>query len=134
MTEENKTVDTEKKKPKPKPVKRVEVSLIEHRGESALVQWYDGEYHRVNIPLSEYDFESKTVAADTLQAGIPYGVDWSRLKLEIDPVALREELYKRNIWTKTDLQSKPNQAIAAINKISGMMRRQMLDVAEKGGK
>ena len=120
-------------KPKAKPVKRQAVKLIAHQGESALVEWFDDKYHRVYVPVAEFDFEKKTVAENVLAMGIPYGVDWSQMDVTIDPVELDQELKKRGIWTRKDLESKPNQAIAAINRISGMMRRQMLDVAEKGG-
>ena len=111
QTEEN----TRKKKPTPAPT---EVKVISVQGESALVEWLDGEgLHRVHVPLRLVAADGH-VSARTLGRGIPYGVEWEQV--EVAPVeagALAQALREAGIWTQQDLSRNQRMVLGILQSL-----------------
>ena len=131
---EPKKSEEPKKHVEPKKAKMVSVRLVANVGPSALVEWEDKEgFHRVTIPRVE--IKDGKADALTLDAGIPYGFDWSLVELKpLDMVELKYELNKRDIWTADDIRSKPAQVTTTTTKLLGLMRHELLAAAKAAEK
>ena len=108
----------EKPKRPSKRVKKIPVSVITRKGESALVEWVEGEeIRRVFIPRDTISADEK-VEEDILSDGAPYGVEWEKVEFpEITSADLARSLRRSGIWTVEDLRLNPNLAISAIKSI-----------------
>lgn len=96
------------KKPKPK---MTAVTLVHQDKQAALVQWVvRGTLKRTIVPSASLEGE-KVPAAD-LDAGLPYGDDFTKVK-GID-AATAEQMRQRGIWTKEDVLNQPGQAYDAV--------------------
>lgn len=127
-------MDEELKKAK-KP-KQVQVRVIQRRGESALVEWLDGELqNRAMIPVTAV--VDGHVAEDVLNAGVPYGVPWAELvQLTATAEAVQAELYRVGVWTVVDLRQKPQLALGALQRVYGVDLSALMRAAkefESGG-
>ena len=90
------------------------VRLIGRKGESALVEWLDGNnhYRRAYIPFSE--IRQGLVARTVLNSGIPYGVRWEdHIQVTATPHTVANELRRRGMWTWSDIR---NDILAGANK------------------
>lgn len=98
---------------------RVKVRVVQRRGESALVEWLDGEQQqRATIPVTAVVDDH--VAEDVLLAGVPYGAPWAELvQLTATPAAVQAELYRVGVWTVDDLRQKPQLALGALQRVYG---------------
>ncbi len=105
---------TRKKTPK-----QIKVKVVQRRGESALVEWLDGEQQqRATVPATAVVHNQ--VAEDVLLAGVPYGVPWADLvQLTATPDAVQAELYRVGVWTVDDLRRNPQLALGALQRIYG---------------
>jgi hypothetical protein len=93
--------------------KAVLVTVIERKGESALVEWIiNGIPRRAFIPAVEIIEDQAPV--DVLEAGVPYGVDWENITLEASAAALAINLHRNNIWTGADLAANVQTAYGCI--------------------
>lgn len=115
---------------------RVKVRVVQRRGESALVEWLDGEQqNRVTIPVTAV--VNDHVADDVLLAGVPYGVPWAELvQLTATPAAVQSELYRVGVWTVDDLRQKPQLALGALQRVYGVDLAALMRAAkeyESGG-
>ena len=93
---------------------RVQVQVIGIQGQSTLVEWLDG-----TMPMRGYVPRAKvgddlTVPQNLLDKAIPYGVDWTKAKMTVDPQALCQRLRDAGIWTHDDLARNPRGAIGAL--------------------
>ena len=79
------------------------VLVMSERGETALVQWHDGErLRRAYVPSAEV--VGGHVEGETLAQGIQVGADWETLGGEgVTARALAEELRRVGVWTADDL-------------------------------
>ena len=104
-----------KAKPKTKPPEpRLPVRLVGHQGESALVEWLDGDgmYRRVHVPLVK--LEDGTVSGKDLERGIPYGLPWEEwIEVQATPEKVANELRRQGVWCWQDVN---NAALDAANK------------------
>lgn len=130
-------MDEEKDEPKKKKPKQVKVRVIRRRGESALVEWLDGDQqNRVMIPVTAV--VDGLVADDVLSAGVPYGVPWAELvQLTATAEKIQAELYRVGVWTVDDLRRNPQLALGAVQRIYGVDLSALMRAAkeyESGGK
>lgn len=96
------------------PAPRLPVRLIEHKGESALVEWLDedGLYRRVYVPKARLD--AGTVATADLGKGIPYGLPWEEwIEVTATPEHIANELRRQGVWEWRDMN---NAALGAANR------------------
>lgn len=116
---------------------QIAVRVVQRRGESALVEWLDGEQQiRATIPVTAV--VDDLVAEDVLAAGIPYGVPWGELvQLTATPEAVQAELYRVGVWTVEDLRRNPQLALGALQRVYGVDLAALMRAAkeyESGGK
>jgi hypothetical protein len=131
MLADEQQTELQEKQAKPPRKKMVHARLIAHKGAAALVEYIDGGFKRCYIPLAEFDAEKAQADEAVLKAGVPYGVDWSRVELkQLDPLELDQELKRRGLWTLEDIREHPEQAHAAINKISNATRIALVEAAQ----
>jgi hypothetical protein len=133
------TIETEKAR-KPRAKKSATVSVLDARGESALVEWTgkDGEARRAYIPAGEID--DGKVAVETLEAGIPYGAPWGELAEEIGlppdyAPGFARSLYAHGVWTVEDLERNPKAVVGALVEATGItagaLRRAVIAIQQK---
>ena len=95
------------------------VKVIQQKGQAALVEWIaeDGA-HRATIPAST--IVKGQVASDELEYGIAYGEPWQELvTVSATPETIAAQLRRCGIWTREDLEARPNQALSAIQAAYG---------------
>lgn len=95
----------------------VVTKIIQRKNNITLVEWIDGQTpRRAWITPDMIVSESGTEATiDHPEAGIPYGVDFSRMVvLSTTPEDIDREFKRRGIWTIADLRAKSNEAVGAI--------------------
>ena len=105
---------------------------------SLLIQWLDaaGTVHKGYIPdsLVNRDGSLSYINDDDLTLVVPYGCDWEYLlqnMSEVTPELIANNLRKRNIWTASDLRSKPQVAIKAIMDSYGVTLSNLYILLEK---
>ena len=119
----------EKKEPKRKPVA---VKVVALRGESALVEWTDGDdVRRVYVPFEK--IENDKCPQDVLEAGIPYGAPWEELITFPDaiPQTIAKQLRRAGIWTSADIERHIPSAQRAINVATGLTPASLHGLARK---
>jgi len=98
----------------------MKVKIVETQGQSALVQYEDGDtLHRRYVPVKE--IKRGKVEDEVLAAGIQYGIDWeSRLDLSgLTPLAVDRALKEKGIWTTEDLFAKDRAIIRIATTLLG---------------
>jgi len=98
----------------------IAVRVVQKKGMAALVEWLDADgMHRATIPAQA--IKGNKVAKDELGYGIPYGEPWEEMiTLSATPKAITAELRRCGIWTREDLEARPNQALGAIQAVYGI--------------
>lgn len=92
-------------------MKKVPVNVIHVDGAAALVQWVErGKLNRTIVPSASVD--AGEVAADELEAGLPYGDPFGDIKGV--NAAVVEELRNRGIWVKADALANPRYVHDAV--------------------
>lgn len=99
----------------------VEVKIIRSKGRVTLVQWDDaGRFRRTLVPrleVLEGDNGKDYVEENSLDMGIPYGVNWEariRKSFIITGAKVAEQLEVSGIWTKEDYEQNPSIAQQAV--------------------
>lgn len=117
----------------------MDVKVIQTEGESALVEWRDGDstLRRAYVPLTAV--KNKTVHGNTLEAGIPYGIAWADVigELKATPAEIARRLQEAGIWTAQDLFKNGNAALGAIQTAYGLDLATLMNAAQehlRGGK
>jgi len=97
----------------------VRVKIVQQKGQAALVEWIaENGAHRATIPTSA--IIKGQVASDELEYGIPYGEPWEELiTISATSASIAAELRKCGIWTRDDLEARPQQALSAIQAAYG---------------
>jgi len=100
--------------------KTIEVKVIRSKGLVALVEWNDADgVQRGIVPTTAIN-KNRVVRAE-LKAAIPYGIPWEKLiTVSATPRKIAAELRRVGIWTKEDLETRPNQALSAIQAAYGV--------------
>lgn len=122
--------------PKPKTsktTKYVKARAIKTTAKSVLLEWTDDRLRRGFVPTEAYDHDKERASESALKAAIPYGVDWAKAAVEVDSVALDQELKKRGIWTLEELNQNPNLVNTIIMRLAGVSRAALVKFA-KGDK
>lgn len=101
------------------------VRIILHKNDLHLVEWEDGgTYHRAWVTpdmMKSRDKQAKTATVSNPKAGVPYGMDWTRIvTLSATPRDVDRELKNAGIWTVADLRENPNGARAALQAVYGL--------------
>lgn len=110
----------------------MKVKIIAQKGLASIVEWVDATgTHRSTIPTDS--IKDGEVALRILGIGIEYGVDWADLigKLQATPEIMREELYRRGIWTVEDLMARPQEAFGALQASYGLDLARLLQLAKR---
>lgn len=98
----------------------MKVKVIEREGQSALVQYDDGNtLHRCYIPIEE--IKRNRVEDEVLAAGIQYGIEWAEV-LDLSallPLTVDRALKERGIWTREDLLAKDRVIIRIATNLLG---------------
>lgn len=96
------------------------VKVIQRKGIVALVEWIDGDgLKRGVIPVNI--IAKGRVDREELKSAIPYGIPWEKLlKVSATPQTVAAELRRVGIWTREDLEARPNQALSAIQAAYGV--------------
>lgn len=100
----------------------ISVRVIRNKGFVSIVEWSDGErFRRTVVPRNEVcdgENDTKLVALDSLEMGIPYGIDWEHRIPKEEYFISREELARQlevsGIWTKEDYDKNPGVVQAAV--------------------
>lgn len=97
----------------------VKVKVVQQKGHAALVEWADeAGVHRATIPMGV--IRKGQVAQEELDFGIPYGEPWEELiTMSATPETIAAQLRRCGIWTREDLEARPNQALGAIQAAYG---------------
>lgn len=105
----------------------VQVTLLEIRGQAAIVTYRDEEGMLQGRIISRDDVsgvrvrETKSVHDRVINTGTEYGIDLEIIlgeKYVITPGDLAQELRRHGVWTYDDLNKKPSEVVAAINSLS----------------
>lgn len=106
------------------------VRIIHQEGESALVEWHDGQQlQRTYVPANEIDELGRVKAPEK---GIPHGDDLLALiKVRVTPERVVERLHQSGIWTIDDLLANPNLVTGAINAAAAAFLESLLDNAQR---
>ena len=130
VTETPKKAPKEKAAPRKKSV-MVKAWKIASSGKSVLVEYlHAGRYARCYVPSEA--LLGDMVALDELQAGIPYGVDWSAIgPLSLDPVEMDVELKRQGIYTHADMQSKPRETNITLARLGGAVKSKLVEFAKE---
>lgn len=99
----------------------VEVNPIRSKGQVTLVKWNDaGRVKQTLVPRNavlDGDDGKKYVAEESLDMGIPYGVNWEarmRKSFTITGAKIAEQLEVLGIWTKEDYEQNPSVVQQAV--------------------
>jgi len=97
---------------------------IRERNGLVLVEWHDGDRPRRNwvLPVMiDDELDDKQVLVINPGAGVPYGLDFSRLvTLQATADDLDRELKRRNIWTVEDVRARSNEIRGALQAAYGV--------------
>ena len=101
------------------------MNTIQIRGQAKLVEWTDetGHLRRSVIPVD----------ADDPEHGIPYGLPFESLAaaVVVTPEQIADALHRVGIWTYEDLRAHPNEAIGALNNITGLSYASLVNSARR---
>jgi hypothetical protein len=100
------------------------VRIVLHKNDLHLAEWEErGTFHRAWVTpdmMKSHDKIKKIAVVTNPNAGIPYGMDWTKLvTLSATPRDVDRELKNAGIWTVTDLRTNPNGARAALQAVYG---------------
>jgi len=97
----------------------IKVKIIQKKGQAALVEWIaDDGAHRATIPVEM--IHKGQVEDEILGCGIEYGERWQELiTISATPESIAAELRRCGIWTRDDLETRPTQALSAIQAAYG---------------
>lgn len=100
------------------------VQIIMRKNDMSLVQWLEnGSPSRAWVtPDMIVSTEDKGRAiVDSPNAGIPFGVEWSRMvEMHATPKDLEKNMRLHGIWTVADLRGNPDGARAALQATYGI--------------
>ena len=108
----------------------VEVKMIRLIGKTALVEGNTkAGLQRATIPIDSLLPDSRA-DADTLEAGIPYGLPWEEIViLEATPEAFAAALRANGIWTKKDLEGNVRAVMGVLQSVYGLDLAHLLRAA-----
>lgn len=122
-------VEKAEKAPPKRKAPDIPVTILQTDAQACLVQWIDGGIERRCILPAEFA-ASAEMSLELLKSGIPYGIPWSLiLKPAVTVERLEYELHGAGIWTFEDLQTRPNQALSALQAAYGIDLGQLLVAA-----
>lgn len=101
----------------------IRVQILLRKNDLALVQWTEG-----NTPSRAWVTPDMIVSEDGKEAivtepkaGIPYGVEWSRLvTFHATPQEFERQLKMQGIWTVADLREHPDGVRSALQATYGI--------------
>lgn len=130
MDEEQVTTE-EENKPKRK-AKALTVRVVASKGQSVLVEWPAGnDLKRAFVPADQV--QDDKAEAETLEAGIPYGVPWAELvdMSAATPANFQAEMHRHGIWTVADLEAQPKVIRRVTDIITGINLGALHSAAKK---
>ena len=120
MSDEEKQDGEQEAQPEPKPAKKpapdpmIPVRVVARKGESALVEWIDGDglYRRAYVPAGKV--QEGAAPSKVLDQAIPYGLPWEQwIEVTATPEGIANELRRQGMWRWEDFNK---AALSAANK------------------
>lgn len=118
--------------------RKVNVRIVEQEGESALVEWTEGDdLRRAYVPVDKLETAETRwgfiCAPHILSAGIPYGAPWETLidTSRLTPEAIGRELRRKGFWTSADIQANMRIVPKAVNTATGLSAASLFTLAQK---
>jgi hypothetical protein len=114
--------------------KTTEVMVVGRKNDLMLAQWeHMGSPRRAWVtPDMIVDDRGGVATVRDPNAGIPYGMDWTRVgPFGVTPVDIDRELKRRGIWNIEDLRARPNEVIGALMSAYGMDLARLLQWAKE---
>jgi hypothetical protein len=109
------------------------VRLVGRAGVNATVEWEaDGVTRRATIPAKKV--KDGAVDAETLEAGVPYGLPLESIKVEITAGDVARELHRAGIWTAEDLFAQAPAAKAAITRACAGIWTELIELSKRSSK
>ena len=100
------------------------MNVIQIRGQAKLVEWTD-EFRRLRRSVIP-------AGADDPEHGIPYGIPFEEFgAVVITGEQIADALHKVGIWTYEDLRAHPNEALGALNNITGLVYARLVNSARR---
>lgn len=99
----------------------VPITIISKNGQSALVEWNDGErLRRAYVPVAE--IEGDKCDEYVLSAGIQYGAEWEQYLsgVTVSPETVADTLRSHGYWTPEDIERNVTRAQSIINMLLGI--------------
>ena len=111
----------------------IPVRIIQRKNGLFLVEWDEsGTLKRAWID-GELLVDDRGMVGEAYSpwAGIPYGVEWSRMiKPSVSALDIERELKRRGIWTIEELRTRPNEVIGALKDAYGLDLAALLQAAK----
>jgi hypothetical protein len=111
----------------------IPVQIIQRKNGLTLVEWsQDGTLKRAWLD-QELLVHDNGMTGDAYQpwAGIPYGVEWSRMITpKVTSIDIDRELKRRGVWTIQELRTKPNEVLGALRDAYGLDLAALLQAAK----
>ena len=128
---EDEQVDkTERPAPKRK-APDIPIAVLRRDEKACLIQWIESGVEKRGTLPSEFA-DRVELPLETLKSSIPYGIPWRLiLKPAVTVERLENELHGAGIWTFEDLQTRPNQALSALQAAYGIDLGQLLVAASE---
>lgn len=108
----------------------VTARVVKKQGLAFVIEYEHGSrLYRVIHPLPI----TGEVALESVEEGIPYGIDWASV-IHPNPVRavdFERELHKLGLWTRDDVMARPNEVISAIQAVYGIDLAAILVAAHK---
>ena len=120
---------------KPAPAKaakavEVPITVLTSTERVCLVQWFDAKGNEQRCQLPADAVRGKTLPADVLAQGVPYGIPWAQvLKPAMTVERLEQSLHAAGLWTLEDVQMYPDRALSALQSAYGTDLGQLLTAA-----
>ena len=112
----------------------IEVQVVLRKNGFLLAEWkVDGAPKRAWVTPDMVVVDAgSTATVSRPEAGIPYGMDFSRLELVPHTAAdIDRELKIAGIWTTHDVRNRPNEVLGALLAACGIELAQLLNFAKE---
>ena len=94
----------------------MKVKIINQTEHTALVEWYDGATRRAIIPAGALKLDTARRGRSRRRHSL-WRAMGRHTGLRTTAQAIANELRRRGIWTLADLQARPNEAAAALQRV-----------------
>lgn len=113
-------------------MKFVPVRLVARKGNSAIIEYNDGDMPKRSVIAHNYIRDGYVETKD-LENSAPYGVEFADMSLDLRklPMRIQADCRRRGLWTKEDYQRNPTRLVAAIMSVVGLDAQTILKVIQE---